>query len=1023
MTKIFTKISLFAKSKMIFAILLALCMSEVGYAAHTWTFHKMVAAGKAGSGNYFSMDFNMEYEPSINPTPGFTQYNDGTMTYYITSRIAQVTAHEYVIGRETITINTAYDNDKVIVKLASGLYTDANSAGVTTINMSKPGTVNLMPSGTLLLAPDITGNGDGTPENDFAATFGTKTVVFPNDLTDAEVEAYINAGYPERLFTADPSAPATSGTCGTNLNWSYDNHVLTISGTGTTMSSYTSAGAPWYAHRANITSIVLPSGLTNIGAYAFEGCAISSVTLPANVASIGDFAFSGCTSLSQVTINNSNAVVSLSQSPNFVFMNCNGGSKLTGIVPHTLLSQYKNDTNLSNPWRMSNFNFEPASFLGDACGASMIWSYANHTLTISGTGAMTNYTNASLPGWDDYKEYITSVVISEGVTSIGNYAFYYDQDFTSISLPSSLISIGEHAFDHSDALTSITIPSGVTVIPAYMSIQCDHLQSVTFQGNISSIGDYAFQGCTALNSISLPNSLTTIGDGVFNGATFASISIPASVETIGEAIFHTSNGSGDGLTIVLPWTTIPDGIDERAFDQDPANAYESFTISIPDGAEICDYTDKFGTTKKVYKNSSEDNLTCDATPVVNYNCGANLTWAYSNGVLTISGTGDMTDYAAYTDLPWVAGGVAEQTDITSVVLPSGMTRIGNQAFVGCTNLTSIVLPNSLASIGSYAFGNSGLTAVTIPASVTDIGQMAFMNCANLSTVTLLGTTPPTLDAFVVLYTFYKAQNPVETFYVPEGRKATYLAANGWNAILTDANTKEVVAFADGENTTSKLTNGSHEMIIINRNVQRNGFLNTLCLPFAMNETQIANSSLADAVIYEFSGVTQVNSDFELTLTPVTTIEAGKPYFFKYEMNEAMLTELIFRDVTVSTNEPQAVGPFDNFTLKGTLSTQEVEAVYGFPNSTFIYSLGAANTLYCVTSGTQTVYPLRAYFEFNFSMTVINYAPAARISFGHNTATDVENVQDAAQGTKVIENGQVVIIRNGARYNVAGQLIK
>ena len=107
-------------------------------------------------------------------------------------------------------------------------------------------------------------------------------------------------------------------------------------------------------------------------------------------------------------------------------------------------------------------------------------------------------------------------------------------------------------------------------------------------------------------------------------------------------------------------------------------------------------------------------------------CGENLTWTLSDdGVLTISGTGDMTDYYSYSEFaPW-----HEYADrIQTVVFGDGVTNIGDSAFYECSSLTSVTIPNSVTSIGYYAFyGCSSLTSVTIPDSVTSIGSGAFEN--------------------------------------------------------------------------------------------------------------------------------------------------------------------------------------------------------------------------------------------------------------------------------------------------------
>ena len=136
-------------------------------------------------------------------------------------------------------------------------------------------------------------------------------------------------------------------------------------------------------------------------------------------------------------------------------------------------------------------------------------------------------------------------------------------------------------------------------------------------------------------------------------------------------------------------------------------------------------------------------------------CGKNLTWSLSNGVLTITGTGDMYDY--YTNqTPWsssaesirrvtITAGVTsigkytfeDCSSLTSVTIGSSVTSIGKCAFYKCSSLTSVTIPNSVTSIGYGAFQYcSGLTSVTIPNSVTSIGEHAFYACSGLTSLTI-----------------------------------------------------------------------------------------------------------------------------------------------------------------------------------------------------------------------------------------------------------------------------------------------
>ena len=151
-------------------------------------------------------------------------------------------------------------------------------------------------------------------------------------------------------------------------------------------------------------------------------------------------------------------------------------------------------------------------------------------------------------------------------------------------------------------------------------------------------------------------------------------------------------------------------------------------------------------------------------------CGENLTWSLEDGVLTITGTGDMENYISYDGWygagPWnsysiesviitdnvtsIGDGAFSYCDsLTSITIPDSVTSIGDYAFRDCSSLTSITIPDSVTSIGNGAFLDCGLTSITIPGSVTSIGNGVFSNCASLENITILdGVTSIGEDAFL-----------------------------------------------------------------------------------------------------------------------------------------------------------------------------------------------------------------------------------------------------------------------------------
>lgn len=144
---------------------------------------------------------------------------------------------------------------------------------------------------------------------------------------------------------------------------------------------------------------------------------------------------------------------------------------------------------------------------------------STYTLTIRGSGAMKDFQFGSHQPWYSFQKQITSVVISSGVTSIGNSAFALFASLTHVDIADSVISIGLDAFYYCSSLTNITIPQSVKYIGPVAFYHCTSLSSITLSNNITSIGNGAFSECTTLTSITIPGSVTSIGSNVFDGCT------------------------------------------------------------------------------------------------------------------------------------------------------------------------------------------------------------------------------------------------------------------------------------------------------------------------------------------------------------------------------------------------------------------------------------------------------------------------------------------------------------------------
>lgn len=159
---------------------------------------------------------------------------------------------------------------------------------------------------------------------------------------------------------------------------------------------------------------------------------------------------------------------------------------------------------------------------------------STYTLTIRGSGAMEDYLMSGHQPWRSFRDQITSVVVSPGVTSIGNLAFTRFSKLIHVDIADSVVSIGEHVFSECSSLTNITVPQSVTYIDAYAFDSCTNLSSITLStNNITSIRPYTFSGCSELSSTVIPDGVTSIQLGAFSNCTkLTSITIPDSVTTI-----------------------------------------------------------------------------------------------------------------------------------------------------------------------------------------------------------------------------------------------------------------------------------------------------------------------------------------------------------------------------------------------------------------------------------------------------------------------------------------------------------
>ena len=317
-----------------------------------------------------------------------------------------------------------------------------------------------------------------------------------------------------------------------------------------------------------------------------------------------------------------------------------------------------------------------------SCGDNVTYLLDTSTgvLTISGTGDMKNYSSYSPESPFYCTSEIKSVIIDNGITSIGDYAFEKCRSLTSITIPNSVTSIGSYAFCHCTSLTSVTIPNSVTSIGDYAFGYCTSLTSITIPNSVTSISSNTFCDCASLKSVTIPNSVTSICSSAFRYCTsLANITIPDSVISIFGNVFI----SCDSLTSI----------------------------------EVSDNNKNYSSVDGVLFNK-------DKSKLITYPAGkTDNTYEIPNSVTSIG-------YEAFSSC----------TSLTSITIPNSVTNIGGSSFEECTSLTSVTIPDSVTSIGGWAFdGCRSLTSLTIPKSVTSIDRNVFYNSTSLKDVYYTGS--------------------------------------------------------------------------------------------------------------------------------------------------------------------------------------------------------------------------------------------------------------------------------------------
>ena len=421
-------------------------------------------------------------------------------------------------------------------------------------------------------------------------------------------------------------------------------------------------GEKAFAGCETIEHVSLGNSISSIGYRAFHGCnAIESLTIPASVTSIGNSAFGNMSSLLSVNILSKNLTIGLS-----VF---SGSSALVSIKVPDDCNNYSTNTALYNKDK-TRLICCPGGYSGSFVvpdSVVEIEEYAFYSCKLVTSVSMSNNVTTIGKNTFTYCEGLKSVTLSNKITDIPQATFACCYALESIDIPSGVTSIGGTTFGYCSSLTDISISNTVTDIGTSAFLSCTSLQNVILSSSIKDIKQGTFMRCSALTSISLPSGITTIGSVAFGECTaLSSINIPNTVTTIETSAFYKCTSLE---SISLPDSVITLG--DAVFEQ--CTALKSFVFP--------------------YKITT-----------------------ISKGLFQNCKSLKSVDFSTY-----------------------DYVYVGEYAFYGCNKLETIEIAG-IKTIGKYAFANcSSLSSVGLDSTLTSIGDYGFYYCYSLYTFIFAGT--------------------------------------------------------------------------------------------------------------------------------------------------------------------------------------------------------------------------------------------------------------------------------------------
>ena len=333
---------------------------------------------------------------------------------------------------------------------------------------------------------------------------------------------------------------------------------------------------------------------------------------------------------------------------------------------------------------------------------------------------------------------ITNVQLQNNITSIGDYAFGYCEKLTSVTVENGTIgdfafgyctsltnvtvenaTIGEDAFGYCTSLTNVTVENGTIGESAFE--YCDELTSVTIGTGVTSIGDYTFQYCDKLTSVTLGTGITSIGDNAFQYcSSLETITLPSSITTLGVGVLNNC-----GLISI---EVDSNNTAYSSLNGILTNKAETILMQYPQARIASTYVIPLSITSiEPFAFAGCNNLTSMVIP-------NSIT---SIGNYAFRGCMSLTDITLGSGITSIEYATFENSALTSIVIPNNITSIGGFALYGCNDLTSVTIGNSVTNISGQAFSYcNSLTNITIPNSVGTISVSAFWGSGNLTSITI-----------------------------------------------------------------------------------------------------------------------------------------------------------------------------------------------------------------------------------------------------------------------------------------------